>query len=116
MKNPGRLVDSLTLKGTCLFEKGAFDQAEEVFKSGLVYPGLNAAERISLHYEMGLLYEACGRPLEALDSFQSAADADLFFRNVGEKIEALRKILGLDANTGNEDPGGKGSRSRVSYI
>ena len=116
MKNSGRLVDSLTLKGTCLFEKGAFDQAEEVFKSGLVYPGLNAAERISLHYEMGLLYEAWGRPLEALDSFQSAADADLFFRNVGEKIEALRKILGLDANTGNEDPGAKGNRSRVSYI
>ncbi|HXV21276.1 MAG TPA: tetratricopeptide repeat protein [Desulfuromonadales bacterium] len=116
MKNPGRLVDSLTLKGTCLFEKGAFDLAEEVFKSGLVYQGLNAAERISLHYEMGLLYEAWGRPLEALDSFQSAADADLFFRNVGEKIEALRKILGLDANTGKEDPGGRGSRSRVSYI
>jgi tetratricopeptide (TPR) repeat protein len=116
MKNPGRLVDSLTLKGTCLFEKGAFDLAEEVFKSGLVYPGLNVAERISLHYEMGLLYEAWGRPLEALDSFQSAADADLFFRNVGEKIEALRKILGLDANTGKEDPGSRGSRSRVSYI
>jgi tetratricopeptide (TPR) repeat protein len=116
MKNPGRLVDSLTLKGTCLFEKGSFDKAEEVFKSGLVYPGLNAAERISLHYEMGLLYEAWGRLLEALDSFQSAADADLFFRNVGEKIETLRKTLGLDANTGKEDPGNKGNRSRVSYI
>jgi tetratricopeptide (TPR) repeat protein len=96
--------------------KGSFDQAERVFKSGLVYPGLNEAERISLHYEMGLLYEAWGRPLEALDSFQSAADADLFFRNVGEKIETLRKALGLDASTGKEDPGVKGNRSRVSYI
>jgi tetratricopeptide (TPR) repeat protein len=116
MTNPGRLVDSLTLKGTCLVEMGSFDQAEEIFKSGLVYPGLNTAERISLHYELGLLYEAWGRPLEALDSYQSAADADLFFRNVGEKIEALRKNLGLDANTGKEDPGIKGNRSRVSYI
>jgi hypothetical protein len=63
MKNPGRWIDSLTLKGTCLLEKGVFAQAEEVFKSGLVFPELKAAERISLHYEMGLLYEAWGRPL-----------------------------------------------------
>jgi hypothetical protein len=65
---------------------------------------------------MGLLYEAWGRPLEALDSFQSAADADIFFRNVGEKIETLRKALGLEANPGTEDLDAKKKRSRVSYI
>jgi tetratricopeptide (TPR) repeat protein len=116
MRNPGRWVDSLTLKGTCLFEKGAFDQAEEVFKSGLAYPGLNTAERTSLHYEMGLLYEAWQRPLEALGSFQRAADADLFFRDVGEKVEALRKTLGLEAKDGKDDSGAKGNKSRVSYV
>jgi tetratricopeptide (TPR) repeat protein len=116
MNNPARLADSLTLKGICLFEKGAFEPAEKVFKSGLLYPGLNSSERISLFYEMGLLYEAWGRPLEALDSFQSAADADLFFRGVGEKIEALRKRLGLDVNAGKEDSGARGDKSRVSYI
>jgi tetratricopeptide (TPR) repeat protein len=116
MRNPGRMVDSLTLKGSCLFAKGDLAQAEKVFKSGLVYPGLNTAERVSLYYEMGLLYEAWGRPLEALDSFQAAADVDLFFRDVGEKIETLRKNLGLDVNTDKEDTGAGGSRSRVSYI
>lgn len=116
MKNPVRLADSLTLKGTCLFEKGTFDQAEEVFKNGLAYPDLNPAERTSLHYEMGLLYEAWDRPLEALDSFQSAADADPFFRNVGEKVEALRKTIGLDAGDGKEETGAKGNKSRVSYV
>lgn len=116
MKNPGRLVDSLTLKGTCLFEKGAFEQAEKVFKSGLAYPGLNSAERTSLHYEMGLLYEAWGRHLEALDSFQSAADADLFFRDVGEKVEALRKTLGLDGSDSKEETVARGNKSRVSYV
>ncbi len=116
MRNPGRMVDSLTLKGTCLFAKGDLAQAEKVFKSGLVYPGLSTAERVSLNYEMGLLYEAWGRPLEALDSFQAASDVDLFFRDVGEKIETLRKTLGLDVNTDKEDTGAGGNRSRVSYI
>lgn len=116
MKNPARMVDSLTLKGICLFEKGDFEPAEKVFKSGLLYPALSAIERISLFYEMGLLYEAWGRPLEALDSFQAAADADLFFRGVGEKIEALRKTLGLDVKAGKEDSGARGDKSRVSYI
>jgi len=116
LKNPGRMVDSLALKGTCLFMKGDFEQAEKVFKSGLVYPGLNADERISLYYEMGLLYEAWGRPLEALDSFQLVADADLFYRSVGEKIEEIRKMLGLDVNADKEDIGAGGNRGRVSYI
>lgn len=116
LKNPGRMVDSLVLKGSCLFIKGDFAQAEKVFKCGLTYSGLNADERLSLNYEMGLLYETWGRPLEALDSFQLVADVDLFFRDVGDKIEELRKTLGLDVNAGKDDPGAGGSRGRVSYI
>jgi hypothetical protein len=65
---------------------------------------------------MGLLYEVWARPLEALDSYQSAANIDLFFRDVGEKIEALRRTLGLDVNAGKEDTGAGGNRRRVSYI
>lgn len=117
MKNPGRTIDCLTLKGICLAELGAFDGAAEVFKSGLAYPELNNGERTSLHYELGLLFEAWGRPLDALDSFQCVADSDLFFRDVGEKIRELRKRLGLDDGVGaGDESGAKGSKDRVSYV
>jgi tetratricopeptide (TPR) repeat protein len=114
--NPARRVGCLTLKGICLTEKGSPDLAEEAFKSAMAHPGLNDGERISLLYELGLLYEGWNKPLEALDSFQSVADADLFFRDVGEKVEALRKKLGLDAGEEDGESGPKGDKNRVSYV
>lgn len=115
VNNPSRRVGCLTLKGICLAEKGAFDPAEEVFKSAMAHPGLSDGERISLLYELGLLYEGWDKPLEALDSFQSVADADLFFRDVGEKVEFLRKGLGLGAGDESESRP-KGDKDRVSYV
>lgn len=115
MNNPARRVGCLTLRGICLAEKGTFDQAEEAFKSAMAHPELSDGERISLLYELGLLYEGWDKPLEALDSFQSVADADLFFRDVGEKVEGLRRRLGLDAGDESES-GPKGDKDRVSYV
>lgn len=112
--HPARRVGCLTLKGICLAEKGSFDQAEEVLKSATAHPGLSDGERISLLYELGLLYEGWDKPLEALDSFQSAADADIFFRDVAEKVADLRRRLGMDP--GEDESGPKGDKERVSYV
>lgn len=114
--SPARRVACLTLKGICLGERGAFEQGEEAFKAGLALTELTDGERISLQYEMGLLYESWGRPLEALDSFQSVADTDLFFRDAGEKVQSLRKQLGLEEGEGGDESGPKGSKDRVSYV
>ncbi len=114
--DPSRRVACLTLKGVCFAEKGSFVQAEEAFKSGLGQPDLSAAEKSSLNYETGLLYQALERPLEALDCFQAVADADLFFRDVGEKIESLRKLLGLDNGAEESTEPGLKKKNRVSYV
>jgi tetratricopeptide (TPR) repeat protein len=114
--DPARRVDCLTLKGICLAEQGAFAQAEEAFKSALAFPALTPAERISLNYEVGLLYQAWNRPLDALDCFQNVADADLFFRDAGEKIESLRKDLGLDNEVEEKTSAEKRKKSRISYV
>jgi tetratricopeptide (TPR) repeat protein len=116
MNNAGRRLDCLTLKGICLAEKGAFEQGEEALKAGLHHPGLSDDERISLLYEMALLYESWGRLLDALDSFQSVADVDLFYRDVGEKIRSLRKQLGLDDSEDGGESGPTGDKDRVSYV
>ena len=116
MGDPQRRIDCLTLKGVCLVQKGAFDQAVSAFKEGLAFESLKEGERISLYYELGLLYVEWGQPLEALDSFQCVADADPFFRNVDEQIRQLRKKLGLDDDNGGSPSGNGSDKNRVSYI
>jgi tetratricopeptide (TPR) repeat protein len=116
LNNPSRVIDCLTLKGICLAEKGSFEQAEQAFRAGLAHPGVSSDERLSLNYEMGLLFEAWSRPRQALECFQQVADADLFFRNVGDKVRELRSLLGLPAAADAAGPGGKGSKDRVSYV
>ncbi len=114
--DPQRRIDCLTLKGVCLVQKGAFDEAVSTFREGLAYDTLKESERISLYYELGLLYVEWGQPLEALDSFQCVADVDPFFRNVDDQIRQLRKELGLDDDNGGTPSGNSSGKSRVSYI
>lgn len=116
MADPQRRIDCLTLKGACLVQKGAFEEAVAVFKEGLAYDGLKEGERISLYYELGLLYMEWKQPLEALDSFQCVADADPFFRNVDDRIRQLRKELGLDDDGGGSNSGNGSDKNRVSYV
>lgn len=111
LNDPDRRLDCLTLKGLCLLEKGDFEQASETFKTGLALQDITEEERVSLYYELGLLFVACGQPLEALDSFQCVADVHPLFREVEDNIRNLRKELGLDDN-GAENSG----KNRVSYI
>lgn len=114
MGEPSLAVACLTLKGICLVEKGALARAEETFRSALERPGLTDAERMGLHYELGLLYEGCNRPKEALDNFQEVAVTDLFFRNAGEKVRVLRRQLEQDGSREEEDGGRR--KDRVSYV
>ena len=111
--HPDRTVDCLTLKGICLSETGKLAEAEEVFLKTLQMSELSPEEQTSLHYELGLVAEKAKRPMDALQQFQTVADTDSFFRDVGEKIRQLRNELGLDGE-GGETP--SGSKNRVSYL
>lgn len=115
-EHPSRFFDALTLTGLCLADKGAFEQAAELFKQGLQRSGLMEGDRLNLYFELGQLYVAWGRPLEALDSFQQVADADISYRDVGDLIRALRKKLGLDDGGDAGGPAGGSDSNRVSYL
>ncbi len=116
MRDPARTVDCLTLKGMCFVEKGEFESAEETLKYGFESEGLSEVQRISLSFELGLLYEAWGRPLDALEEYRNVADSDMFFRNVGERIEALKAQLGLDDPEDDNDSSAGDKKNRVSYV
>jgi len=116
MIHPSRYIDALTLTGICLASKGSLDRAAELFKKGLSQEGLDEGDRLNLHFELGQLYVSWGRPLEALDSFEQVADADLSYRDVGDQVRKLREELGLDDDGDAGGPGGGSGSNRVSYL
>ncbi len=120
-RDPFRFVDCQTLKGLCCVDKGDFEKGEESFRAALEGDSLAEGQKLSLYYELGALYENWERPLDALDSFQFVADTDLFFRDVAVRIDNLRKVLGLSAETGangkdiaDQEP--EESKDRVSFL
>jgi tetratricopeptide (TPR) repeat protein len=116
MGHASRYVDALTLTGICLVEKGDFSRAVEVFKQGLDQQGQTEQDRLNIYFEMGLLYVAWGRPLEALESFQRVADVDLTYREVGDQVRRLRSQLGLDDEEGPGPAGNASGGGRVFYL
>ncbi len=114
MLAPERTVASLVLKGMCLMEKGEGKKAEETFKVGLSNAGIDESGRVSLQYELGVLYENSEQLLEALECFQFVTDRDLFYRDAGERAAELRRRLGLDDSSGNTGAGC--GKNRVSYV
>ena len=113
-RHPSRRIDCLTLKGICQVDLGRFEAAEGTFKAGLADRKLSSDERMSLHYELGLLLENRGRMAEALEAYQEVADLDLFYRSVGEKLQNIKKRLGLSNGSTSSDS--KGNKDRVSYV
>jgi tetratricopeptide (TPR) repeat protein len=113
-KAPARALDCVTLTGQCYVAVGDMGAALAAFKSGLTHEGLTKEGRMTLNFELGLLYQMNGQLLEALESFQLVAERDSFFREVGDLIKSLRRELGLDDDS--DDGGPKGNRDRVSYV
>jgi len=110
-----RKADCLTLIGLCFIEKGDYRTSEAVFKEALDTPGLPISQRLSLFYELGLMYQSSGDLESALNSFRDAAHIDSFFRDVGAKIDALQNELGQEDEFG-EIADQKPVKDRISFI
>lgn len=112
-KEPARLVDCLTLKALCYSDKEDFDNAERMFQQALESEGLDADQRLNLGYELASLYERAERLKEALDYYQNVFIQDGEYRDVRDKVAALRKQLGLSDDAPLED---SGSKERISFL
>ncbi len=94
-KEPSRYVDCQTLKGLSFSDKGDFNNAEVMFQQALDSPHLEEIQRLNLGYELGLLYERAERANDALISYQDVFSQDKNYRDVRDKISALKNILGI---------------------
>jgi len=107
--DPSRVVACQILKGLCYAEKGEFEKSEEAYKTALDVPTIDEGQKLSLYYELGMLYENFQRPDEALAMYQLVSGADPQFRDIEEKLANIGS--GEDAEVANGS-----SKDRISFL
>jgi tetratricopeptide (TPR) repeat protein len=88
--DPKRKIDSLTLEGICLRDKGDLAGAENVFINTLALDGLTGEEKLSLSYELAFLCESAGRQEDAVRYYREVRAINPGFRDAAEKIAHLQ--------------------------
>jgi tetratricopeptide (TPR) repeat protein len=77
--------------GRSLLDQGRFEEAAAEFDAALAHPDLIVDAQVNLRYQLGLAYEAAGRPADALVEFERVYSAQANFPDVALKIRGLRR-------------------------
>ncbi len=109
---PGRYVDCQMLKGLSYADKEDYANAEIMFQQALDSPYLEDLQRMNLCYELGLLYERSDRINDALISYQDVLAQDANYRDVRDKVTALKASLGLTETASDVEE----SKERISFL
>lgn len=76
--------------GMIYLEQGDLDRAAEAYVRGLAAQNKTVEQEMSLYYDLGNVYEMKGSAAEAVYYFEKIARRDPGYRDVKERIEALR--------------------------
>jgi tetratricopeptide (TPR) repeat protein len=90
-RDPAFSIKCTDMLGRCLLERGDFGAAIAEFERGLALPGLTADSAYSFRYSLGLVFEASGRSMEALEQFEAVFSAQPNYPDVAAKIRELRR-------------------------
>jgi len=90
-RDPAFSIKCTDMLGRCLLERGDFGAAIAEFERGLALPGVSADSALSFKYSLGLVLEASGRSMEALEQFESVFTVQPNYPDVAAKIRELRR-------------------------
>ena len=102
LRAPGREVQCRVMIGMCLRDQGNPSEAIHQFKQGL-HAQPSERERQSLHYEIGVTYEAIGDDAEALYYFEMVLKRDPRFADTANRSERLRARGGRALHSHDDD-------------
>lgn len=106
------LVRSLGMLGICYMEKGLFPLAIDAFKNALEGIETRDESYWGAMYDLATAYEKNGNLKEALDIFSEIYGIDSKYREVTERLNHIRTILGSPGATVKP----KEKKDRVSYL
>jgi pilus assembly protein FimV len=85
-----QVMQTYTWLAQCFLDKGVPEAAIRWYEKALKLPNLDAETRMALHYELASSYETAGDKTSALRYFMEVYGTNIDYRDVGERIKALK--------------------------
>jgi tetratricopeptide (TPR) repeat protein len=85
-----QLMQAYTWLAQCFLDKGVPEAAIRWYERALQIPGLDGDTRIALHYELACSHEAAQNKPLALKHFLEVYGGNIDYRDVAERIKALK--------------------------
>ncbi|GMT47031.1 MAG: hypothetical protein IEMM0007_0597 [bacterium] len=116
-KDPNRRVQAASLLGLCFMEKALYSLAIDAFKEALNNIEQRDEGYWSTKFELAEAYEKNDDIEQALELYVEIYGWDSKFRNIGEKVTALKERLSVDKSEAAviEDTFKQG-KDRISYL
>ncbi len=83
-------MQAYTWLAQCFLDKGVPEASIRWYEKALKLPNLDEEGRTALHYELASAYEAAQNKRAALAHFMEVYGANIDYRDVGERIHALK--------------------------
>jgi tetratricopeptide (TPR) repeat protein len=84
------VMQAFTWLAQAFLEKGVPQAAIRWYEKALKLPRIDEDTRIALHYELAAAFEACDNKQAALSHFLEVYGANIDYRDVAERIKALK--------------------------
>ena len=85
-----QIMQTYTWLAQCFLDKGVPEAAVRWYEKALKIPSLDQETRTALHYELASSFENAGNRPAALSNFLEVYVSNIDYRDVGERIKALR--------------------------
>lgn len=89
-QNFPQIMQTYTWLAQCFLDKGVPEAAIRWYEQALKLPDLDQDTRMALHYELGSSYETAGNRPVALQHFMEVYGSNIDYRDVSERIQALK--------------------------
>jgi len=85
-----QIMQTYTWLAQCFLEKGVPEAAVRWYDRALNVAGIDGETRVALHYELASAYETAGDKPSALKHFMDVYGNNIDYRDVAERIKALK--------------------------
>ena len=85
-----QIMQTYTWLAQCFLDKGVPEAAIRWYERALKLPTIDEETRTALHYELGSSYDISGNKAVALNHFLEVYGSNIDYRDVGERIKALK--------------------------
>jgi tetratricopeptide (TPR) repeat protein len=85
-----QIMQTYTWLAQCFLDKGVPEAAVRWYDKALNVAGIDGETRVALHYELASAYETAGDKPSALRHFMEVYGSNIDYRDVAERIKALK--------------------------